>query len=113
MFSVTDANLLINTTCSVAIGDIDNDGYPEIVACDSSGFRLIAFESDGSFKWRSGNLETNYWGAPSIADLDKDGSPEIIIGRQVLNNNGTLLWTGNGGKGSQGSAGPLSLVSGW
>lgn len=111
LFTVTDTNYQISTTSSVAVGDIDLDGRPEIVACDSSGFRLIAFEHDGTFKWRSPNLEAVYWGAPAIADLDGDGTPEIVIGRQVLNNNGTIRWTGTGGRGSQGMIGPLALVA--
>ena len=107
----TPVDLRVSTTCSVATGDIDNDELPEIIACDTSGTRLIAFENDGTFKWRSENLETTYWGAPSIADLDRDGTPEIIMGRQALNNAGALLWTGTGGRSVQGSVGPLSLVS--
>jgi len=110
LFTVTDTNYLISTTSSVATGDIDLDGRPEIIACDSSGSRLIAFEHDGTFKWRSPTLEAIYWGAPAIADLNQDGFPEIIVGRQVLNNTGTLLWAGTGGR-AQGAAGPLSLVS--
>ena len=111
LFNVTNPTLAVNTTSSVAVGDIDLDGKPEIIACDSSGSRLIAFENDGTFKWRSPNLESINWGAPSLADLDGDGTPEIIIGRQVLNNNGTVRWTGTGGRGSQNIIGPLSLVA--
>jgi hypothetical protein len=86
--------LRVNTTCSVATGDIDLDGRPEIVACDTTGNRLVAFEHDGTFKWRTNPLETINWGSPSIADLNQDGTPEIIIGRQALDNAGVLLWTG-------------------
>jgi hypothetical protein len=111
MFTVTDPALRISTTASIAVGDIDLDGFPEIVACDTSGQRLIVFEHDGSFKWRSPLLEVINWGAPSIADMDQDGVPEIIVGRQVLNNAGNILWTGTGGRGSQSNIGPLSLVS--
>ena len=111
LFTVTDASLRINTAASVATGDIDGDGRPEIIAVDSSGARLIAFESDGSFKWRSGILANINWGAPAIADLDENGTPEIVVGRQVLDNTGALLWTGTGGTSSGGNVGPLSLVS--
>ncbi len=111
LFTVTDPSMRINTAASVATGDIDGDGRPEIIAVDSSGARLIAFESDGSFKWRSGILADINWGAPAIADLDENGTPEIVVGRQVLDNTGSLLWTGTGGTSSGGNVGPLSLVS--
>lgn len=111
IFSVTDPALRVNTAASVAVGDIDLDGRPEIVACDDSGARLIAFEHDGTFKWRSPVLEAINWGAPAIADLDEDGTPEIVIGRQALSNAGALLWTGTGGRGTQAAVGPLSAVA--
>jgi len=111
LFTVTDPTLQITTASSVAVGDIDLDGLPEILACDSTGARLIAFENDGTFKWRSPVLETINWGAPALADIDGDGTPEIVIGRQVLSNAGVILWTGTGGRGSQANVGPLSLVA--
>jgi hypothetical protein len=111
LFTVAAPALRVNTTCSVATGDIDLDGRPEIVACDTTGNRLVAFEHDGTFKWRTNPLETINWGSPSIADLNQDGTPEIIIGRQALNNAGVLLWTGTGTSGGGSSQGPLSLVS--
>ena len=107
LFTVTNRN--INVASSVAVGDIDGDGKPEIVACDATGDRLVTFEHDGTFKWQSPQLEQVNWGSPSLADLDQDGVPEIIIGRQVLNSDGTLRWTGTGGRAY--ISGPLSLVS--
>jgi hypothetical protein len=112
LFTVTDPTLAVNTASSVATGDIDGDGRPEILACDSTGARLIAFEHDGTFKWRSPTLEPINWGAPAIADLDGDGVPEIVVGRQVLDNTGAILWTGTGGRGDGGNnVGPLSHVA--
>jgi hypothetical protein len=111
LFTVTTAGQEVNTAASVAVGDIDGDGLPEIVACHASGNRLICFENDGTLKWLTSPLEAINWGAPAIADLDQDGVPEIVIGRQALTNAGTLLWTGIAGNGSGGSTGPLSLVS--
>ena len=34
--------------------------------------------------------------APFLADLDGDGRAEVLIGRQVLNGDGSLRWTGSG-----------------
>ncbi len=112
LFTVTDPALRVNAASSVAAGDIDLDGYPEIVACDESGARVIVFEHDGTFKWRSQPLEAIHWGAPSIADLNADGRPEIVVGRQVLSAAGALLWTGTGGRAAQAAfTGPLSIVA--
>ncbi len=110
IFTVTDPALRVNTACSVATGDIDLDGRPEIIACGVNGNNLIAFEHDGTFKWQRNLLETINWGSPSIADLNQDGAPEIVIGRQALSNTGAVLWTGTGTSGAT-SIGPLSLVS--
>jgi len=113
IFTVTNNSYRVNSTSSMATGDIDGDGFPEIIACDNSGVRLIVFEHDGSFKWRSKYLDLDAinWGAPAIADINQDGDSEIIIGRQVLDNEGNLIWTGTGGQGSQEGLGALSLVS--
>jgi len=86
--------LRVNTAASVAVGDIDGDGGPEIIACDDTGVRLIAFEHDGTFKWRSPSPRGIYWGAPALADLDQDGTPEIIIGRSAQCR-WDSAWTGN------------------
>lgn len=110
-FTVSDPAYLVNTACSMATGDLDNDGRPEIVACDSTGSRLIAFEHDGTFKWRSGSLELIGWGAPSLADIDEDGDVEIVVGRQVLDHLGNLLWTGTAGRGGASGVGPISCVA--
>jgi RHS repeat-associated protein len=109
LFSIANSDFLINTAASLAAGDIDGDGVPEIIATDSSGSRLIAFNNSGDFLWRTPQLESINWGAPALADLDNDGSIEIIIGRQVINNDGTLRWTGAGGRAYV--AGPISLVA--
>lgn len=111
LFTVTDPALAINAWGQLAIGDIDGDGRPEIILGDASGQRLIAFEHDGTFKWRSPIIEPINWGGPAIADLDGDGQPEIIVGRQVLNADGTLRWTGTGGRGDIFSAAPRPLGS--
>ena len=98
----------------IAAGDIDLDGFSEIVAQHKDG-GLIAFEHDGTVKWRSVDLglDGNTVGSPSIADLDGDGTPEIIVGSAVLNSDGTLRWgpkadTGDNGRGTDCRRSPTS-----
>jgi RHS repeat-associated protein len=115
LWTVTNSAYEVRGASGVAVGDIDNDGKPEILATAESGDALIAFEHDGTFKWRSpavwGGIN---WGSASIADLNQDGTPEIIIGATVLDNQGKILWQGNSvgglGRGDNGS-GPLSVVA--
>ncbi len=111
LFTVTTPDNYVNARGELAVGDIDLDGRPEIVAVHRSGNRLIAFEHDGTFKWLSPVLEPVVWGGAALADLDANGTPEIVVGRQVLESNGLLRWTGAGGRGGHPVAGPLSLVA--
>ena len=115
LWTVTNSAYEVRGASGVAVGDIDNDGKPEILATVESGDALIAFEHDGTFKWRSpavwGGIN---WGSASIADLNQDSTPEIIIGATVLDNQGKILWQGNSvgglGRGDNGP-GPLSVVA--
>ncbi|WP_250565987.1 DUF4114 domain-containing protein, partial [Adonisia turfae] len=114
IWTVTNPEYEVIAAASVAIGDIDNDDQPEIIAGYENG-GLIAFENDGTFKWKSDAIwGAAHWGGASIADLNQDGTPEIIIGANVLNNEGQLLWSGNTfgglGQGNNGG-GPLSTVA--
>lgn len=110
VFSVNDPAHVVNATAPLAVGDIDGDGRPEIIAVRSDGRRLIAFEHDGTFKWETPDLELIRAGGPALADLNGDGVVEIVIGRQIVRNNGTLAATGTGGSG-KGFAGPLAVVA--
>jgi hypothetical protein len=101
LFSVSDQSL--GGASGLAIGNIDDDPAPEIIAVTTNA-AIKAFEHDGSLKWTSatypGDLGAYPAGAaPSIADMDGDGKPEIIVGRVILNNNGTFRAKGAFGVG--------------
>jgi hypothetical protein len=102
LFTVTDAAHLLSGVSQLAVGDLDLDGQPEVVAAGADGDSLVAFEHDGTFKWTRAltAAESVGWGGPSIADLDGDGTPEILAGRTVLNADGTIRWTGTDGSGA-------------
>jgi len=88
-----------------AVGDIDNDGFPDILAIgqESEGSKLLCFNHDGTLKWISTEGTGSYLSCPAIADIDHDGVPEIIVGSKVYNNNGTLRWQGTLGTGRNNS----------
>lgn len=97
---------------AVAVGDIDNDGLVEIIACTSSTVK--AFENDGTLKWTSSSVSGNIVGtsdAPAIADMDGDGDPEIIVGSAILDNNGTILGRGSYGQGTTSNVGTTSFAA--
>lgn len=111
LFTVTDPTLEIGNECAIAVGDVDNNGTLEIIACDPETTKLRIFEHDGTLKRQSETIEAVRWGGIAIADLDQDGTSEIIVGRQVLNNDGTLRWTGTSKQANSQGYGPLSIVA--
>ena len=83
----------VDHTVTPAIGDIDDDGLPEIVTAIGNGF-LVAFEHDGTLKWTGDDPWGDvYSGAIALADLDNDGDVEIIAANFVADHNGERVWT--------------------
>jgi hypothetical protein len=97
---------------AVALGDIDNDGIVEIIACTVN--EVKAFEHDGTLKWTSPYTRWDMVGTsdmPAIADMDGDGNPEIIVGRVILTNTGALRGTGSYGMGASANVGASSFAA--
>ncbi|AKT36279.1 FG-GAP repeat domain-containing protein [Chondromyces crocatus] len=101
-----------------AAADIDGDGYVEIIAGRRGG-GLIAFEHDGTFKWRStlaGGMTP--WSTVlesatiAIADLEGDGTVEIVVGGVIFNADGTLRSDGGVFFGANGNNyGAVSIIA--
>ncbi|PRP97555.1 FG-GAP repeat protein [Enhygromyxa salina] len=79
----------IDTTVTPALGDIDGDGVPEIIAATGT-HQLIAFENDGSVKWQSDETWNTTYGSFALADVDNDGTPEIIAGNRLHDVDGSV-----------------------
>lgn len=117
-FSVTEPRFA--DTSLLAIGDLDADGRPEIIGSKwiptppgmgTGNFFgrymtgvLVALDNTGAVLWESDPWswpQELTWNssAPSIADLDGDGFAEIILGREVFDHRGHLVWRGTGDHG--------------
>jgi hypothetical protein len=90
-------------TSGLAAGDIDGDGLVEIVGI-TADLRIRAFEHDGALKWTSAETFLSdlsfCYSTPAIADMDADGKPEVIVGRVIMNSDGTLRAKGAFGTGA-------------
>ncbi len=81
------ANATINSTAAIAVGDLDNDGAPEIVTINENR-GLTIFRNDGTLALTTAS---NIWPstgysnpAPAIANLDNAGFAEVAVGRFVM-----------------------------
>lgn len=101
----------INPFVTPAVGDVDGDGLPEIVAMgflvdqlfgteEFSG--LVAFDIQGKAKWKVPLTFANVIDQAgtlgiSIHDLEGDGLPEVIISTAVFNGaDGSEKWNATG-----------------
>jgi len=74
---------MVNAYVTPAVGDIDDDGLPEIVAATGTPFlsTMIAFEHDGTHKWTSAQpVITQSGAAVGLANLDNEGPAEAYMG---------------------------------
>lgn len=112
VFAVAPVGFEPHATSEIAAADIDDDGFVELLIRAQTSNALIAFEHDGTPKWRTNLVRNPGNGGAAVADLDGDGTPEIVIGKNVLDAAGNILWVGTTSQGAGLNAiGALSLVS--
>ncbi len=86
----------VNWRTSPAIGDVDNDGLPEILV-QSNQATIYCFAHDGTLEWESQSVaaapHTSTGPAIALADIDTDGDVEIIFENLVLDHTGAVIVT--------------------
>jgi hypothetical protein len=95
--TIADPDFPILGSPPIAIGDLDGDKLPEIVAYTVNG-GVSAFTWNPATKqykrmWHGAQAQnSSHWDGPSLHDLDDDGIPEVIVGQSVYDGlTGTLL----------------------
>jgi hypothetical protein len=86
----------VSAISSPALGDIDDDGVPEIIAVKTND-RIVAFEHDGVLKWTTSFGSPGLQSAVALADIDNDGDVEILHGDDVIDHDGNLVWSASPG----------------
>ena len=85
VFDLTDEDSRVSGSSSLAIGDIDGDGRNEIVAVQSGGQGLIAFDDYSTgweIKWTTGSFGMS-WDGAYLVDLDGNGRVEVVAANRV------------------------------
>lgn len=110
-----DPSQVVSSAGTAAVGDLDLDGRPEIVAASGLG-GVIAFRYDpATSRWQTAWHSTERPGpftgsALALADLGGDAHPEVVLGGIVFNWRGELLDSALGALPYQGYLSPSALA---
>jgi hypothetical protein len=81
----------VSNQMTPAVGDIDGDGFVEIVALAGGAQpKLVAFSHEGALEWTSASKASSF--AAGLADLDNDGDVEIYTSARIFDHQGAVTW---------------------
>jgi len=92
------------SSSAAAVGDVDGDGWNEIVVVDDDG-NMICLSPKGEVKWAlalKGQIQS--WEVPVLADLGSEGRKAVVIGNTgglvtCVDHEGKALWRFQGDRG--------------
>ena len=97
-FLVAPSFSLAGAPTSVAMGDLNRDGKPDLITADPVSGNVTLFLGTGNGKFASGveYATGSHPGAVAVADLNGDGQSEVIIGDETKGTVSVLSINGNG-----------------
>lgn len=89
-----------NLTSSVAVGDFNGDGKPDVIGADTMGnLYLLLGNGDGTFGFTT-TIPTSNINVPilAVADLNHDGKPDLVLAGKIpgASAGGVSILLGNG-----------------
>ena len=97
-FLVAPSFALAGAPSSVAMGDLNEDGKPDLVTADAVTGKVTVFLGTGNGKFASGveYATGSHPGVVAVADLNGDGHPEVIVGDESKGTISILTSSGSG-----------------
>jgi hypothetical protein len=73
---------------SLAVGDFNGDGLPDLAVPGAGGTRLLLGNGDGTFQTTNVSYVTGYSTSVAVGDFNGDGLPDLAVTDSVLTGSG-------------------------